>query len=204
MGLHLVVMELQMFTMQVEKEPTVNLNIYNSRTTRHNVCAEEDCETFKSSATVTKLNTLWHFFFHLLCWRSTENFQSQLNSEIKHCRQRSQHEVYCPLDVNPFDLLARRSRLAVSVSLKHTPTLTPLKSESTSESSRLSSCGTFLFFSRCSSRLFWQEDKKRNAMRGEEKSSLMHWRILKVKVNLGLTQKYFPTKIFICWSRGYM
>lgn len=31
---------------------------------------------------------------------------------------------------------------------------TPLKSESKSESSRLSSCGTFLFFRRCSSRLF--------------------------------------------------
>lgn len=37
-----------------------------------------------------------------------------------------------------------------------TPMLTPLKSESTSESSRTSSTGTFLFFRRCSSRLFWQ------------------------------------------------
>ena len=36
-----------------------------------------------------------------------------------------------------------------------TNTLTALKSESTSESSRFSSSGTFLFFSRCSSRLFW-------------------------------------------------
>lgn len=37
--------------------------------------------------------------------------------------------------------------------------LTPLKSASTSESSRLSSCGTLRFFSRCSSLLFFRRER---------------------------------------------
>lgn len=76
--------------------------------------------------------------------------------------------------------------LAHSNQTHHTPTLTPLKSESTSESSRLSSCGTFLFFSKCSSRLFWQEEKdKKTNERRRWKHSLMHSWILKPTVSLG-------------------
>lgn len=53
-------------------------------------------------------------------------------------------------------------------------TLTPLKSESRSESSRISSSGTFLFFSRCSSRLFWGRTNGRKAMREENESSCVY------------------------------
>lgn len=87
------------------------------------------------------------------------------------------------------------------ISQSSTPTLTPLKSESTSESSRLSSCGTFLFFSRCSSRLFWQEGKKKRQKSYEGrrwKCSLVHSWILKATVNRGL-----PQKLFLSFSNFY-
>lgn len=54
--------------------------------------------------------------------------------------------------------------------LYETHTRTPLKSESTSESSRHSSSGTFLFFSRCSSRLFCRRTNDRKEMREEDES----------------------------------
>lgn len=89
-------------------------------------------------------------------------------------------------------MLCRRSSLTETHS--QTPTLTPLKSESTSESSRLSSSGTFLFFRRCSSRLFWQGVEKKWQNRNEGrgwKCSLEPSEILLSRARRGLPQKIF-------------
>lgn len=75
-----------------------------------------------------------------------------------------------------------------AVEQKPLPTLTPLKSESTSESSRLSSWGTFLFLSRCSSRLFWHTHtkKKNNNDRVRRQTPIEHFQNFSVFSTLAI------------------